>query len=109
MIDENKQYSWPVAFLMMVAGLGFAYLLYKTLPLLDLLNTFFMVVLVPLAFAVAVGLVSTGFYQSVYNLTVGWITRLKDRFDVKLKDLREGVDVRIAVEAAQPTPVQVST
>jgi len=75
--------------LKILAGVGLAGIVYKTMPLLEILQLLLYLILVPLALLTALGLVSSGAYNLVVENTTGWAQRLRQKVDQELKKLRD--------------------
>lgn len=83
-----------------IVGIG---ILYKTLPLFDLLNLFFMIVVMPLTLCAAFGLVGMGTLEVVQKYTTGFVSSLRSKISEKLQEARDADLGRDVVNAQTPT------
>lgn len=60
---------------------------YKLTPVLEILNLFFFIVLVPLGICCAFGLVGWGTFKTVQANTVGLIARVRNHMEVDFQEI----------------------
>ena len=71
-------------------GIGGVYLISTKTPILEILNLFFYIVMVPIGLMMSIGLISSGAVQAFSN---GWgtmITDVKQKVEAKAAEIVEG-------------------